>query len=248
VDWGDQQLYGAYPTTSYQQQQNATFSHSYLTSGNFYPKFTVTNNSGQTTVMTAYVTVSSTNYYGAPTISYLTPSTGPAGTQVTIYGTNFSTNSNTVIFGGTSIPAAYSYNGTSISFTVPVMNTIQCFTYPCNQPNIQYNVSVTNQSGQNSNVLTFTYTGGSTSYGGTPIISSLTPAYGSLGSQITIYGTNLNSGTIYIGGFSIPVPYGSSTSTTFTIPYNYAIPRGTYNVYVVGASGQPSNSVPFQVI
>ena len=56
----------------------------------------------------------------APTISSLTPASGPIGTSVTIAGTNFGTTqgSSTVTFGGVSAPVA-SWSATSIVVTVP---------------------------------------------------------------------------------------------------------------------------------
>jgi peptidoglycan hydrolase-like protein with peptidoglycan-binding domain len=51
----------------------------------------------------------------APTISYISPSSGNVGTQVTIYGSRF-TSDNTVNFGIGIIPHVASQNGTSITF------------------------------------------------------------------------------------------------------------------------------------
>jgi hypothetical protein len=80
----------------------------------------------------------------APTLSALTPSSGPGGTNVTVTGTNFTSTGNTVQFGSIAISNISSSNGTSLSFTVPRQETSG-----------KYSVSVTNANGT-SNSLTFT--------------------------------------------------------------------------------------------
>lgn len=54
----------------------------------------------------------------APTVTSLTPNTGPVGTEVTIAGTNFGT-SPTVSFGGTNAPVKSGGSATSIKVDVP---------------------------------------------------------------------------------------------------------------------------------
>jgi hypothetical protein len=164
VVWGDENIYPYLTTNSLRNpitQQSATFTHSYLQAATYNPIFTVTNSNGQNAQTSLSVVVGSgTNYYGTPTISYLTPNFGPQGTQVTVYGTNFSYSGNTVNFGTTAVPNLYSTNSTSLVFTVPVgVGTIYCIQAPCNQPTSQaYNVSVTNSNGTSSNATTFTVT------------------------------------------------------------------------------------------
>jgi hypothetical protein len=108
-----------------------------------------------------------------PTIMSLSPTTGAAGTSVTIVGTNFgATQSNsTVTFNGTSaIPASWS--ASSIVVPVPTATT-------------SGNVVVT-VSGLTSNGVSFTVLP-------TPVISNLTPTAGQAGTSVTIAGINFGS-------------------------------------------------------
>jgi hypothetical protein len=171
---------------TYLAQQSATFTHIYTQAGNYTPVFTVTNNNGQTTQTSLSINVlRSTSYYNSPSISSITPTSGAAGTQVTIYGNGFSTNGCTtsycnnsysspdvVNFGPSIISNAYSASGNSLTFTIPSYtntNTNSSYLYPtsypvssCNIPQYQimsgtYPVFVTNANGI-SNVINFTVT------------------------------------------------------------------------------------------
>ncbi len=95
----------------------------------------------------------------APTIASLSPTSGPAGTQVTVLGTNF-TSSNTVHFSGAGISFAAgspvgSENGTSLQFLVSSCpsHAPQCPGFYI-LPGI-YNVAVSNANGA-SNQAVFT--------------------------------------------------------------------------------------------
>ncbi|HEV7423794.1 MAG TPA: putative Ig domain-containing protein, partial [Candidatus Paceibacterota bacterium] len=111
----------------------------------------------------------------AVTIYSITPMSGSVGTQVTINGTGFGYNGcnqysctntnytakNTVNFGSNVIPNIYSYNGTSLTFTVPTYVSPAClYSNPaCYVSQSQltpgtYPVSVTNTSGT-SNAINF---------------------------------------------------------------------------------------------
>jgi len=93
-------------------------SHTYTSAGTY----TATLTSNGTTIGTVTITVGgSTNVI--PSISSISLSSGPVGTQITINGSNFTGNNSaplTVDFGGYdtfSVPSTG--NGTSISFTIP---------------------------------------------------------------------------------------------------------------------------------
>jgi len=82
-----------------------------------------------------------------PYITSVTPSSGPVGTVVTVYGSNFGA-SNTVLFNGTI--GNITSNGSSVQFTVPQ-----------NTPVGSYGVSVMNNANNyNSNTLIFSVTSG----------------------------------------------------------------------------------------
>jgi len=173
INWGDQPLY-AYGTNSSSlyslPQQNAIFTHTYTQAGTYRPVFTVTNSSGQSASTSLSVVVSGSSNYISPVIYSISPLYGSVGTQVTIYGTGFISNgctayycgnngitTNTINFGGSVIQNVYSYNGTSLTFTVPSsLNTCYSGQYciqmyaPVNPGT--YPVSVTNINGTSNSV------------------------------------------------------------------------------------------------
>ncbi len=170
VVWGDEASAGsgsgslayAYPTS-----QQATFTHSYNQAGNYAPRFTVTNNSGQTAQTSVSVNVSGSATQ-APTITSLSPTSGPIGTQVTIYGTDFTYNG-TVYFNGFVVPFSAPIGGllTRLNFIVPSeLNNCpagaQCFVGPAPVTPGTYNITVGNANGT-SNARQFTVTSGSVS-------------------------------------------------------------------------------------
>lgn len=142
--------------------QVVTFTHAYVNPGTFTLTFTVSNSSGQTNSYTSTVYVSGNGTQnGAPSISYLSPSSGYVGTQVTIYGTNLSSSGiNTIYFGSGAIQNVYS-NGNAITFTVPSFTSqycapgLTCGTVPLPVGPGTYNVSVMNSWGT-SNTVSFT--------------------------------------------------------------------------------------------
>ena len=167
VNWGDQTAYpyasaSAAQTIYPQGQQTVTFSHAYATAGTYTITFTATNANGQSSMASVTVQVSGSSVPGgAPTISYLSPVSGPVGTTVTVYGTGFSQWGNTVRFGNGAITNVSS-NGSTISFVVPSYLSPYCPQgYACAMyaqvvsPGV-YPVSVINGNGITSNNATFT--------------------------------------------------------------------------------------------
>ena len=130
-----------------------------LTPGSY--QVSVSNARGVSNSMTFTVTVQYGGGgcgFGQPcplSISYLTPSSGAVGSTVTIYGRGFSQNGNTINFGQGIIANLRSFDGTSLSFTVPSTligygtAPVVIGTYP---------VSVTNAYGERSNTLQFQVT------------------------------------------------------------------------------------------
>jgi hypothetical protein len=91
----------------------------------------------------------------APTIVTLQPSAGPVGTRVTIMGTGFHDNANTINFGPSAYPNVVGQNGTSIIFSIPVASNPPCrnATPPCAIASTlitpgAYALSVTNSAGE----------------------------------------------------------------------------------------------------
>lgn len=96
-----------------------------------------------------------TNPTGPISITYLSPNSGGVGNTVTVFGNGFTTTNNTVRFGNGIITNLNSYDGRSLSFTVP--STLSGYGY---QPIGlgSYDVSVTNSYGAVSNTVPFTVT------------------------------------------------------------------------------------------
>ncbi len=162
ANWGDQNGYSATPTSQqYGIQQQNTLMHTYYTPGTYTIVFTVWNSAGQQNSYTTTVVVGGNGVYGtSSSISYLSPSVGSVGQQITIYGSGFAS-TNTVNFGGGVLQNVYSSNGSVIIFTVPSSIAPSCAVGAvCPQYVISvtpgtYNVSVMNQNGT-SNTVPFT--------------------------------------------------------------------------------------------
>jgi large repetitive protein len=139
--------------------------------------YTVTAPAGVTTgpitVMTSagsYTTVS--NFYVPPVITSFSPATGTGGTNVVISGTNF-LGATLVSFNGVAATSYTINSNTQITATVPANAT----TGP---------VRVTAPAGSFITSSNFVVP---------PTVTSFTPAFGSMGTSVTINGANLNVGT-----------------------------------------------------
>jgi hypothetical protein len=166
-----------------------------------------------------------------PSITGLSPTSGPVGTPVTITGTNFGATqgSNTVAFNGISAGIATSWSATSIVAPVPTGATTG-------------NVVVT-VGGTASNGVAFTVTTASA-----PTITNLNPTSGTVGSSVTITGTNFGatqgSSTVTFNGTAATVSASNWTATSIIT----SVPTGatTGNV-VVTVAGVASNGLNFTV-
>ena len=160
----------------------------------------------------------------APSITTLSPTSGPAGTSVTITGTSFgATQGTSAVTFGANTAAPTSWSDTTIVTPVPAGATTG-------------NVIVM-VNGVGSNRVLFTVT---------PAISSLSPTSGPVGTSVTItgssFGASQGTSTVTVNGTSAN-PTGWS-ATSIVVP----VPRGstTGNV-VVTVSGLASNGVLFTV-
>lgn len=188
---------------------------------------------------------------GTPVISYLSPSSGGVGTSVTVFGSGFSSTGNTLHFGNGIVSNLSSYDGLSVSFTVP--NTLSGYGY---QPIGlgTYNVSVTSSTGVTSNTMPFTITSlGAT---GSPSINNVSGPT-SLGTGITGTWsiTIQNPGSTYVsvsanwgdtgnGYVNQAAPQTTSVSgaTTFTFTHAYYTP-GSYTITFNLGSGSGQTAV-----
>ncbi|MES2409275.1 MAG: IPT/TIG domain-containing protein [Patescibacteria group bacterium] len=201
----------------------------------------------------------------------LSPQSGVVGTEVLITGSDFTTD-NTILFGNGALVHAKAWdNGTKVSFIVPdylsplcYYSNPPCLTFAASQKTTpgDYSVQVKNANGTSNN-LNFTVTSQNTL---NPYIDSITPAQGSTGTVVTLFGsgfanTNIikfGNGAIYNGEVS-----QNGTRLTFTVPKyigNYCAPNmfcsmlarqvtpGDYVVSIKNVDTAESNSKVFTVI
>ena len=159
-------------------------------------------------------------------IQSLSASSGAVGSSVTIQGSGFDSD-NTVHFGYGVVVHVPSYNGSSITFTVPSSLDPACrFSFPmCAIASRQtlpgtYPISVENSRGT-SNTLNFVVTDGTIT--ATPItLYSITPATGPVGTTVSIRGFGFTSNnTIRFGnGAIMNIPISSSVAIACTTDPN----------------------------
>ncbi len=138
------------------------------------------------------------NVVPEPFIASFSPNVATAGSQVTITGNNF-TNVTAVSFGGV---AAASFTVNSSTSITAIVGT-----------GASGNVSVTNNYGTGIRPG-FTY-------GLPPVITSISPAAATLGSTVTIAGTNFSAATnniVYFGGVKASLSSQSTASLTAVLP------------------------------
>ena len=179
-----------------------------------------------------------------PTISAISPATGPAGTTVTVTGTNFSTNptADTVRF-----------NGIAAIVSTATVTSLQVIA-PANGSTGAVSVSTTDGR---VNGPVFTYTAAAAP----PSITSISPVSGSANTIVTITGANFKTtpaaNTVKFNGIAATVTSATATQLVVAAPatgttgditvttgdgtsngilFTYvALP--TPNVYVVGRTG-----------
>ncbi len=174
----------------------------------------VTNASGTNAANTLYT------YVAAPTVSGVSPSSGPVtgGSTLTITGTNF-TGATGVTIGGTAATSVTVVSSTSITCTAPAHSAGSV------------SVLVTTPGGTNAANTLYTYALA-------PTVTGVTPSSGPItgGSMVTITGTNFTGATaVSIGGTAATsVTVVSSTSITCTAPAHSA---GSASVLVTTPGG-----------
>lgn len=169
------------------------------------------------------VATSANTFYVTPFISTISPTSGSAGTTVTITGTNLE--SATVKFGATSVTPATN-TGTTITVLVP------------NGISGALNITVVN-SGGTSNAKTFTVTD--------PVVVDEIVATANIVEQLLLLkGTNLLGATkVLFGNVEADVLTNTSKVVTTLIPASLGV--GTYTVKVVTSNGT-SNGKTFEVL
>ncbi|HXP87132.1 MAG TPA: IPT/TIG domain-containing protein [Bryobacteraceae bacterium] len=162
-----------------------------------------------------------------PAVSSLNPAAGPAGTAVTITGTNFGTTQgvSTVTFDGTAATPT-SWSATSIVVPVPAGAA---------SGNVVVKVGGATSNGEAFTVLQ------------APQISSLSPASATVGTPVTITGTNFGAtrgaSTVTFNGVAATPSSWSATSIVVPVPA-----AATSGNVVVTVGGVASNGVAFAML
>jgi energy-converting hydrogenase Eha subunit A len=158
-----------------------------------------------------------------PTVTGISPTSGPVGTSVAISGTNL-TGATAVNFGG--MPAT--------AFTVNSSSSVTA-TAPAGSGTVDVSVATAGGTSNSSAADKFTYTGGS-SPPPAPTVTGISPATGSVGTAVTVSGTNLTGATAVDFGSVAASSFAVNTadSVTATAPAG----AGTVDVLVTTAGGQ----------
>ena len=160
------------------------------------------------------------NYVAAPTVSSVSPTSGPlaGGTSVTVTGTGFS-GATAVKFGGTAAATFTVISSTSISATSPA-----------GSGTVDITVTTPGGTSATSAADQFTYTASSA-----PIVTKVSPNSGPGGSMVMLTGANFAGATA--------VDFGSGNSATFTVNSSTSITAtspagsGTVDVTVTTPAG-----------
>lgn len=164
----------------------------------------------------------------APTITGLSPASGPVGTLVSLSGTNLT--------GATSVQ----FGTTEVAFTV-VSETEITFAVPTGA--VSSSITVTTQGGSaTSNLFTVTVPG--------PSVSSVSPVSGPVGTLVTVSGANLPTSlsgtTVTLGGVAVDnLSLNSASQLTFRVP-NVADSLGK-QIVVTATTGTATTASTFTI-
>ncbi len=181
-----------------------------------------------------------------PVVTSLSPTTGPIGTRVTVYGSNINTNSEYVLFDGFRIATDGSSITNQVSFIVPEYLSYQCNrikpTDPC--PDVAtrqvipgaYSVQVGNTNGI-SNTNTFTVTSATVPTQTTLISLTGSNSFINTSAEATI--TNFVAGSV--------LSFTNSTSNNSITERPLTLKSGTNNIYTFSLPGTPGAYVNIRV-
>lgn len=143
--------------------------------------------------------VTDTLFYGTPIVSGFTPSSGAAGTSVTLSGLN--------LLGTTAVKL----NGGAIPTFTVVDNTKIILSVPANATSGRF--SVTGPGGTVESVNSFTVLGKE------PRITGFSPQFGPVGTAVTIVGSNLGTATrVTFNGIETPFVGQSAVTLLANVP------------------------------
>lgn len=166
-------------------------------------------------------------YTGGPTLLSLNPNTGPAAgnTIVTITGTGFTSSGTTVTFGGV-----------SAVFTFIDSTTLIAASPAHSAGSVDVFVATPGGTTPNTTADDYLYTGASV-----PVITSVSPTSGNVGTVVVITGTGFNGATsVTFGGVSATFTINSDAQITATVPTGS--PSGIIDVRVAAPGGTSANT------
>jgi hypothetical protein len=172
----------------------------------------------------------------APAITSFTPASGPAGTTVTLTGTDF-TGATAVMLNGVAVAGFTVVDAATSTFEVPAGATSGFIT-------------VTTPGGSATSPGTFTVTVPNPA----PTLASLAPATVIAGNEnftLTVNGTGfVNGASVLFNGIALPTTLVSPTQLTVTVPGNAVATAGTYAVTVTNPApgGGASPGLAFTVL
>lgn len=184
----------------------------------------VTTLAGSNSTLT---TANDYTYTGGPTITSLSPATGPASgnTVVTITGTNF-----------TSSGMVVKFDTTTAVFTFIDTATIVAVTPPHSAATVDVTVTTPGGTSPNTAADDYIYTGSAG-----PSITLLSPASGPVGTTVVIAGSGFTGATLVtFGGVAATYTVNSDAQITASVPAG--TPAGTVDVRVTTGSGTSANT------
>lgn len=214
VSWGD----GTVNSTGVITGGSCTSAHVFTAAANRTITVTVVDDDGGSRSTSRVVTV-----VAAPTITGLSPTSGPVGTTVTITGTNFS-GASAVRFNGLAAKSFTVSRATKITAVVPAGATTG-------------KVSVVKAGGTAYSVGNFTVTVPA------PTISSFTPTTGGIGAAVTITGTNFTGATSVKFNTTLATRFTVLSATTIIVGIPAGATTGRITVVTPGGTAQSKSSL-----
>ena len=168
-------------------------------------------------------------FYKAPTFSSVSPTSGTAGTSITISGSGF---------GSGASPITVTIDGVSATNVAPSTTLLSC-TVPTLTTAGAKTIAIVTPGGTATGSFTYNLQA--------PTYTGISPNYGTAGTTITINGTNFapSATTVTVGGVTASgVNVSSSTALTCTVPSGLAS-NTAHNVTVTTSGGSATGPGAF---
>ena len=163
-----------------------------------------------------------------PTITSFTPASGPAGTTVTVTGTNLLQS-----IGAGALKLAYGNIGANsndpIKYITPATNTATTLSFVVPATAVSGAFVITTDVGSAHSATKFVVT---------PKVNTMTPTSASVGSLITIAGSHLKDSTVTVNGIAAPIVVNGYGALLVQVP----VGATTGNVVVTTVKNNISTS------